>query len=390
MKAVLASLFCAVSAAAYFEDFSGDWESRWVQSKSGSDLGKFQVTAGKFSGDAEINKGLQTSQDAKFYHIASKFPKVVDGTKDKLVIQMTVKHEQSIDCGGGYVKVMSSEANLDQFDGNTDYNVMFGPDICGPPKKMIHIIFNHEGKNLLWKKEEKAPDDTLTHMYTLIVDPKAQTYELQVDGEKKADGNLEDDWDFLAPKEIDDPEDKKPTDWVDEAEIDDPEDSKPEDWDNVQAQISDPDAEKPEDWDEEDDGAWEAPMIPNPEYKGEWKAKRIPNPEYKGVWKPARIANPDYKASSTLATYKDFGAAGFDLWQVKSGTIFDNLYVGDSVAEAKEYAEKTYFATIDAEKKAKELIDEQERKLAEEAAKAAEAAKPEEAADEDEDEDDEL
>lgn len=28
-----------------------------------------------------------------------------------------------------------------------------------------------------------------------------------------------------------------------------------------------------EDWDDEDDGEWEAPTIPNPEYKGEWKAK---------------------------------------------------------------------------------------------------------------------
>ena len=33
------------------------------------------------------------------------------------------------------------------------------------------------------------------------------------------------------PKEIDDPEDKKPADWVDEAKIDDPDASKPDDWD---------------------------------------------------------------------------------------------------------------------------------------------------------------
>ena len=33
------------------------------------------------------------------------------------------------------------------------------------------------------------------------------------------------------PKEIDDPDDKKPEDWVDEAKIDDPEATKPDDWD---------------------------------------------------------------------------------------------------------------------------------------------------------------
>merc|ERR1712232_9458 len=112
----------------------------------------------------------------------------------------------------------------------------------------------------------------------------------------------------------------------------------------------------------------------NPEYKGEWKAKRIPNPEYKGVWKPKRIPNPDYEPSTTLAHYADNGAAGFDIWQVKSGTIFDNLYVGNSVSEAEEKAKATFFDIQDAEKAAKEKIDEEERKAAEAAAAAAEAA----------------
>ena len=30
---------------------------------------------------------------------------------------------------------------------------------------------------------------------------------------------------------------------------------------------------QPEDWSDEDDGEWEAPLIPNPDYKGEWKPK---------------------------------------------------------------------------------------------------------------------
>jgi len=356
------------ASASYFEGFSGDWESRWVQSKKG-DIGKWVVRPGKFFADAELNKGISTSQDAKFYHIASKFPTVVDGSK-KLVVQLTVKHEQGIDCGGGYVKIMKSGVKLEDFDGNTDYNVMFGPDICGPPKKMIHIIFNHEGKNLLWKKEERAPDDTLTHQYTLVVDAAAQTYELYVDNEKKASGNLEDDWDFLPPKEIDDPSDKKPADWVDAAEIDDETDTKPANWDSIPAQIKDPDAEKPEDWDEEEDGAWEAPMVPNPEFKGEWKPKRIPNPAYKGVWKPARIANPEYKPSKTLATYADNGAAGFDLWQVKSGTIFDNLYVGNSLEEAQAHAKTTFTDLQEGEKAARDKQDEEARKASEAAAAA--------------------
>jgi len=30
---------------------------------------------------------------------------------------------------------------------------------------------------------------------------------------------------------------------------------------------------QPEDWDDEADGEWEAPLIPNPEFKGPWTQK---------------------------------------------------------------------------------------------------------------------
>ena len=49
--------------------------------------------------------GIQTSQDAKFYGISAKFEKAFSNKGTDLVIQFSVKHEQTIDCGGGYVKV---------------------------------------------------------------------------------------------------------------------------------------------------------------------------------------------------------------------------------------------------------------------------------------------
>ena len=60
---------------------------------------------------------------------------------------------------------------------------------------------------------------------------------------KAESGSLEEDWDFLPPKQIKDPEAKKPEDWDDREKIDDPEDSKPEDWDKPE-HIADPDATK--------------------------------------------------------------------------------------------------------------------------------------------------
>jgi len=44
-------------------------------------------------------------------------------------------------------------------------------------------------------------DDTLTHLYTLIVKPD-NTYEVKIDNKKEESGTLEADWDFLAPKMI--------------------------------------------------------------------------------------------------------------------------------------------------------------------------------------------
>jgi len=91
---------------------------------------------------------------------------------------------------------------------------------------------------------------------------------------------------------------------------------------------------KPEDWDDELDGEWEAPTIPNPAFKGPWRAKRIDNPAYKGPWVHPQIANPAYVPNPKLYEYSSFGAVGLEIWQVKAGTIFDNILVTDSIDEA--------------------------------------------------------
>ena len=97
---------------------------------------------------------------------------------------------------------------------------MFGPDLCGYDVSRIHAIFNHEGENLLKDSDVKleyGDKNEFTHLYTLHV--KADnTYTVYFDMEEKASGSLHDDWAF-PKKQIDDPEDKKPSDWVDEKKI---------------------------------------------------------------------------------------------------------------------------------------------------------------------------
>nr|AAN73309.1 calreticulin [Cotesia rubecula] len=384
MRALVAVLAIAAiataSAEVFFEErFSDDsWEKNWVYSEHpGKEFGKFKRTAGKFYHEELQDTGIQTTEDARFYALSNKFKPFTN--KDKpLVVQFTVKHEQMIDCGGGYVKVF--DCSLDQKDmhGETPYLLMFGPDICGPGTKKVHVVFNYKGKNLLIKKDIRCKDDVYTHLYTLIVKPD-NTYEVLIDNEKVESGELEADWDFLPPKKIKDPNEKKPEDRDDRATIPDPEDTKPEDWDKPET-IPDPEATKPEDWDDEMDGEWEPPMIDNPDFKGEWKPKQIDNPAYKGPWLHPEIDNPEYVKDEELYKKDEVCAIGFDLWQVKSGTIFDNVLITDEPEAASKFAEDVWKPNFEGEKKMKEAQDEAERK-------SMEAEKPE-APEEDDDEDD--
>jgi len=391
----LVSLFCISNAdpTVYFVDkFEENPIGRWVESTHRSDQGKWEWTAGKFYGDAEKDKGLQTSQDARFYGISQKFDKFSNEGKT-LVIQFTVKHEQNIDCGGGYLKIFPSDLNPKDMHGDSPYAIMFGPDICGPGTKKVHVIFNYKGKNLLTKKDIRCKDDVFTHLYTLIIRPD-NTYEVKIDNEKAESGDLESDWEFLPAKKIPDPDAKKPADWDERETIADPDDKKPEDWEKPE-HIPDPEAKKPDDWDDEMDGEWEPPMIDNPDYKGEWKAKQIPNPQYKGKWVHPEIDNPEYKEDKELYKYNDLSHIGLDLWQVKSGTIFDNVLITDDEKHAEEFGNETWGKTKEAEKKMKDKQDEEERvKREAEEKKAKEEKKDdekkedkEEDKDEDEDED---
>jgi calreticulin len=382
----------SVAAEVYFKETFADgakWKDRWVQSgakKDGQSAGDFKLTAGEFYGDAEADKGIQTAQDAKFYFLTAKAPKAFSNRGKKLVVQFSVKHEQNIDCGGGYIKLLPADTDQKAFTGDSEYAIMFGPDICGTSTKRVHVIFTYKGKNLLIKKDIKCESDRLTHVYTLIVNPD-NTYEVRIDGAKKESGSLFEDWEFLKPKTIPDPNVSKPSDWVDNPKMDDPEDVKPADYDDIAKEIPDPDAAKPEDWDEESDGAWEAPKIPNPEFKGEWKPKQIKNPAYKGKWVQPEIANPEFEADDEVYAFDNLGAVGFDLWQVKAGTIFDNIIVTDSVKEAEDLLAATFTENKDDEKKMFDAQEAKKREAEEAARKKAEEEKA--AADEDDEEDDE-
>ncbi|KAL0298415.1 UNVERIFIED_CONTAM: Calreticulin-3 [Sesamum radiatum] len=218
---LVASLLCTSSfAEVIFEErFEDGWQSRWVRSdwkKIEGKAGSFKHTAGKWSGDPD-DKGIQTTTDARHFAISAKIPEFTNKNRT-LVVQYSIRFEQDIECGGGYIKLLSGYVNQKKFGGDTPYSVL-------------------------------------------------------IDGRERDSGSMYTDWDILPPRKIKAVNAKKPADWDDREYIDDPNHVKPEGYDSIPREIPDPKAKEPHDWDEEEDGIWKPPRIPNPAYKGPWKPK---------------------------------------------------------------------------------------------------------------------
>ncbi|ETL32858.1 hypothetical protein F441_14995 [Phytophthora nicotianae CJ01A1] len=355
------------------------------------------------------DRGLVLDKPARHYGLAVKLdePLQVDGSeaKKEMVVQYEVKLQKGLDCGGAYVKLLrQDEENQDYsaFSDSTPFVLMFGPDKCGSSDK-VHLIFQHKNP-VSGEYEEKhmmeAPgikSDKDTHLYTAVIRDD-NTFEVFVDQKSVKSGSLLES--FLPPvipeKEIDDPEDSKPDDWVDEKQIRDPNAVKPDDWDedaparipdedavkpddwldDEPAVIDDPNVVKPEDWDDEDDGEFVVPQIPNPKcaevsgcgewkrptkanpaYKGKFYAPYIPNPAYKGEWKPRKIPNPNYFEDEHPARLDPIGALAVEVWTMTDGITFDNFWLGNDLKKAQEFAELTWApkhaVEVEAKQKAK-------------------------------------
>ena len=278
MRQVLVLLPVAAYAKVFFEEtFDAGIPSRWVESswKGEESMGEWKATAGEWFVDEEKAKGLMAASDMKFHAISAPLDSEASTKTGDLIVQYTVKHEKKdyAFCGGGYVKLLPGKVDAKSFGGDTPYSIMFGPDLCGYDISRIHVIFEHQGENLLKEEDVKldySDKDEFTHLYNLVLKSSTGEFEVFFDQKSKAAGKLEDMWAF-PKKEMEDPTKSKPDDWVDEKKIPDPAAKKPDGYDDIPPEIPDPEAEKPEDWDDEEDGAWEAPLVDNPDYKGKHK-----------------------------------------------------------------------------------------------------------------------
>eukprot|EP00658_Telonema_sp_P-2_P022899 TRINITY_DN19171_c0_g1_i6.p1 TRINITY_DN19171_c0_g1~~TRINITY_DN19171_c0_g1_i6.p1 ORF type:complete len:487 (+),score=170.22 TRINITY_DN19171_c0_g1_i6:195-1655(+) len=404
MRAVALVLLAALvplSAAHLLKETFENGIENWVSSSDESYTGRAQAVDG----------GMVLPEEAKRYGISTPLSQPWQpGTPLVLQYELTFT-DSPLECGGAYMKMLSGSPDLETMKESDPFTIMFGPDKCGSTNK-VHLILKHKnpvtGKLVEHhaSKPARVKTDKLPHLYTLVVRPD-NTFSVLVDQVEEATGSLTTDFEppFTPLKEIPDPDEKKPDDWVDEPKIPDPEASKPDDWDEDAPEtipdetaekpsgwyddeplmVPDPSAVRPDDWNDEDDGPWEAPIvenpkckdpgcgewkrpvISNPEYKGKWSAPMIDNTAYKGVWKPQNIPNPEFfECEDPAAGLAAIGAVAVEVWLYKpKGVQFGNVLVTTDEAAAEEFGARTWKVVSDAAKK----------KAAEEAEKAAEEAR---------------
>uniref|UniRef100_A0A224YSV3 Calnexin n=1 Tax=Rhipicephalus zambeziensis TaxID=60191 RepID=A0A224YSV3_9ACAR len=388
--------------AEHFDDVEA-FNERWVLSEAKKDGAEESVA--KYDGKWEVEAsskshlrgdlGLVLKSKAHHHAISSKLSKPFTFDHKPFVLQYEVQFQEGQDCGGAYLKLLSDldeNKDLKQFHDKSPYTIMFGPDKCGSDHQ-LHFIFRHRNprngsyEEKHWKKSKSVSKfdeifkDKKPHLFTLVLSPDNK-FEILVDQRSEAKGSLLEDFEPAVnpPKEVEDPNDKRPEDWDEREKVPDPNAVKPDDWDeDAPREIPDPDAkkpvgwlddepklvpdataERPKDWDDDMDGDWEPPlvnnpkceavgcgewkppMISNPRYKGKWRAPLIDNPNYKGKWKPRKIPNPDFFEDQNPFRMTAIAAVGLELWSMSDGILFDNIIITDDTVVADQWAADTW------------------------------------------------
>eukprot|EP00262_Sarcandra_glabra_P019988 TRINITY_DN77_c0_g1_i2.p1 TRINITY_DN77_c0_g1~~TRINITY_DN77_c0_g1_i2.p1 ORF type:complete len:538 (+),score=142.40 TRINITY_DN77_c0_g1_i2:277-1890(+) len=392
-----------VSDTIFYEPFDESFQGRWIV----SDKDDYQGVWKHSKSEGHEDHGLLVSEKARKYAIVKELEEAVNLKDGSIVLQFETRLQNGLECGGAYLKYLrpqEAEWKPKEFNNDSPYSIMFGPDKCGTTNK-VHFILKHKNPKSgeyvehHLKFPPSVPSDKLSHVYTAILKPDNEL-QILVDGEEKKKTNFLSADDFepalIPAKTIPDPDDKKPEDWDERAKISDPEAVKPDDWDedapmeieddeavkpegwldDEPEEIDDPDATKPEDWDDEEDGEWEAPKIDNPKceagpgcgewkrptkrnpaYKGKWHAPMIDNPAYKGIWVPQQIPNPDY-FELDKPDFEPIAAIGIEIWTMQDGIIFDNILIASDEKVAESYREKTWKPKFEVEKEKQKAEEE--------------------------------
>jgi hypothetical protein len=138
--------FPSVDHFLFGENFQDEFN--WVLSSHSDYAGQpIEVSVDKeLKEPTDQDKGLVLLEGAKKYGVAAKFKQPIKFNVEKpIVLQYEVKFTKGITCGGAYLKLLQSSVDVDTFNGQSPYTIMFGPDHCGLTNKVnTHTIRRKE------------------------------------------------------------------------------------------------------------------------------------------------------------------------------------------------------------------------------------------------------
>ncbi|XP_078161820.1 calnexin homolog 1-like [Carex rostrata] len=372
----------------FYESFEENFKGRWIVSAKEDYKGVWKYS--KSNGHQDY--GLLASHKERRYAIVKELKKPISLKCGTIVLQFEVRFQNGLECGGAYLKYLRPPQDArwfpKEFDNESPYSILFGPDKCHYPSGRVLFIVQHKNPKTGDFVEHHltvppaVPNDKLTHVYSAIITPDNHL-NILIDGiEQLKPFNFLSSEDFeppfISPNTIPDPDDKKHDDWVERAKIPDSKATKPNDCDvDAPIEIEDEYAVKPEGWldDEPEEidnpkwkapkidnlkcneapgcGEWKRPMKRNTAYKGKWHAPLIDNANYKGIWNPSNTPNPN----CSELDFEPIKAIGIEIWTMQDGILFDNILIADDEKVAASYRETTWKPKYDVEKE-KQKFDE--------------------------------
>lgn len=140
----------------YFADHFDDidqFTKKWIPSEAKKEDASEEIA--KYDGEWSLelpqrkvlqnDLGLVLKSKAKHAAISARLNRPFTFTDKPLFVQYEVLMQEGQECGGAYLKLLSSgkeTSDLKQFQDKTPYTIMFGPDKCGNDIK-LHFIFRH-------------------------------------------------------------------------------------------------------------------------------------------------------------------------------------------------------------------------------------------------------
>ena len=181
--------------------FTEDWQKRWVVSTSTPEWkrGRWVLDHPPKYYNKEKAMGLKTLDDNKYYQITADMGKTFSSAGKTLILSYNVFYPYRPRCSGAYIKLLPEVIHQENFSSTDPFYIMFGPDRCGHGNKFLPFIVQKKQKNHPIKKIINCTDEDGTHLYTLFMHFTNYTYEIFIDDERKYDGYLWEDFDFMEP-----------------------------------------------------------------------------------------------------------------------------------------------------------------------------------------------